>query len=445
VGLLHTPRDLPRVDALLGLPAVADLPRAVARQAARDALDAARATLSSGQPVDREGLDADVARRAAALARPSLRPVINATGVVLHTNLGRAPWPEAAVAAAAAVARGWCNLELQLDDGERGGRGAAVEALLCALTGAEAALVVNNGAAAVLLAVSALGGGGEVVVSRGELVEIGGSFRIPDIVALSGARLVEVGTTNRTTTADYAGAVTERTAALLVVHPSNYRQVGFVGRPVFAELAAVAAASGLALIRDVGSGALTDEGDEPSLTASVSDGATVVTCSGDKLLGGPQAGLIVGTAAAVRELRRHPLYRALRVDKVTLAGLEATLWAWRWGGPVPVRDLRAADPGVLRARAERVAEALAAAGATAVVVAVDGTTGGGSLPGDVLPGWGVDVAVRAADGAAAALRRGDPPVVCRVVGGALRVDLRTVAEDDEAALIRRLADVAAAR
>jgi L-seryl-tRNA(Ser) seleniumtransferase len=442
VGLLHTLRELPRVDALLALPDLGPFPRAVAREAARRALAEAREALSAGRPVDRDALDADVAHHAAAIARPSLRPVINATGVVLHTNLGRAPWPEAAVEAAAAVARGWCNLELQLEDGERGGRGAAVEALLCALTGAEAALVVNNGAAAVLLAVSALGGGGEVVVSRGELVEIGGSFRIPDIVALSGARLVEVGTTNRTTTADYAGAVGGSTKALLVVHPSNYRQVGFVGRPVFAELAAVAAASGLALIRDVGSGTLTEEGDEPGLTTSVADGATVVTCSGDKLLGGPQAGLIVGTTPAIRALRRHPLYRALRVDKVTLAGLEATLWAWRWGGPVPVRDLRGADPAALAVRAARVADAL---GPAARVVAVDGTTGGGSLPGDVLPGWGVDVTVRAADAAAAALRRGEPPVVCRVVGGALRVDLRTVAEADEPALIRRLADVAAAR
>ena len=279
--------------------------------------------------------------------------MLNATGVIIHTNLGRAPLPPAARDAVAAIAEGYSNLELDLADGARGSRHAHVEALLCELTGAEAGIAVNNGAAAVLLAAAALAGPGkEIVVSRGQLVEIGGGFRVPDVVAQAGARLVEVGTTNRTRVEDYERAIGAATGAILRAHPSNFRQLGFVEHVEIEALCAL----GVPVIDDVGSGALAPIADEPDVRRSVAAGAALVCFSGDKLLGGPQAGCLVGRADAVAAARRHPLARALRLDKLSLAALEGTLRAHRDGGLVPVLAMLHADPAELQARAERMAD-----------------------------------------------------------------------------------------
>ncbi|HET6547188.1 MAG TPA: L-seryl-tRNA(Sec) selenium transferase, partial [Solirubrobacter sp.] len=368
-------RDLPPVDALA---AQVSAPRAVAVAAARAVLAARRAELLAGA---RDDVDlGERAREWAARAeRPSLRRVLNATGVIVHTGLGRAPLAAAARSAVLRVAEGYSNLEFDLVGGERGSRHAHVEELLRELTGAEAALVVNNGAGAALLAAAALAGPGrEVVVSRGQLVEIGGGFRVPEVIAQAGARMVEVGTTNRTRLADYERALGADTGAVLRVHPSNFRQLGFVEEVAIESLCEL----GVPVIDDVGSGALGELHDEPPVRRSVAAGAALVCCSGDKLLGGPQAGLLVGRASAVEVARKHPLARALRIDKLSLAALEATLRLWRDAPEeIPVRAMLDVPRSVLLERANALAEAIGAE-----VIEATARVGGGALPLLELPG-----------------------------------------------------------
>jgi L-seryl-tRNA(Ser) seleniumtransferase len=362
--------------------------------------------------------------------------VINASGVVVHTNLGRAPLPAAAREALLTAAEGYSNLELDLAHGTRGSRHDHVQALLCELTGAQAALVVNNGAAAVLLAVAALvGPGNDVVVSRGQLVEIGGGFRIPEVIRQCGARLVEVGTTNRTTLADYRRAVAvpdPAPAAILRVHQSNFRTLGFVQDVAVSELVGL----GVPVIDDVGSGVLADSvllpapGDEPSISESVGAGASLVCCSGDKLLGGPQAGLLVGTEMAIDAARRHPLARAMRIDKLSLAALEATLRLYRDPAlakvEIPVLAMLDADVADLADRAARLAGQI---GPMAEVVKCSGKVGGGALPLLELTGYGVALAGDP-ERVATRLRAGEPPVVCRIHEGRALLDVRTVQESE---------------
>jgi len=426
-------------EGLRGLPSVERLaarlegaPHHLAVAAARETIEAAReAVLGGGPLLSEEELGVAAAERLARLTQPSLRRVVNATGVVLHTNLGRAPLAPAAVARVAEVAAGYSNLEYDLESGGRGSRGAHVEALLRELSGAEAALAVNNNAAAVMLALAALAGDGEVLVSRGELVEIGGSFRIPEILAHSGATLVEVGTTNRTRLADYAEAIGERTRAILRVHQSNFRIVGFTEQPDPAELAALARERGIAMVDDLGSGALGEIYGEPTVRAAVAAGPDLVCCSGDKLLGGPQAGILLGRAEAVARCRRHPLARALRLDKLQLAALEATLRLHRDEGPaaLPALAMIEAPERELRLRAETMAAAI---GAGATVGRGSGAPGGGSLADVALEGpccW-VDPGGAGADVVLVRLREHDPPVIARIVDGQVVLDPRTMSDEE---------------
>jgi len=418
-------RDLPSVDELAR--AAAD-PLAV--EAARDVLARARLEIRAGRD------PGDLAERLRAVLadvrRPALRRVLNATGVLVHTNLGRAPLAAAARARVAEAAAGYSNLEYDLVEGVRGSRQHHVAALLGRLTGAEAALVVNNNAGALLLALAAIADGREVVVSRGELIEIGDGFRIPDVLARSGARLVEVGTTNRTRAADYAQAVTERTALLLRVHQSNFRVVGFAEQPTVRELAAVAREHGLPLLDDLGSGALVDVGDEPTAAEALAGGADLVCFSGDKLLGGPQAGIVAGRTELVERLRRHPLHRALRIDKLGVAALEGTLLAYLDPDPdVPVLRMLRADAAVVHARAERLAAAVGGE-----VEETAARVGGGALPLAELPSFACAVE----EPLALALRLGEPPVVGIVRDGRLLLDCRTLTDaeaDEVAAAVRR--------
>ena len=421
-------RDLPSVDRLLGDDVLAAAPRALATAAARSALERAREAIRSGEdPGDRVGSARAELER---LGAPALRRVINATGVIVHTNLGRAPLAEAALARAIEIGASYSNLELDLSSGTRGSRQDHVADALRRLTGAEAALVVNNNAAAVLLALAALAQGREVVVSRGELVEIGDGFRIPDVLAHSGARMIEVGTTNRTRAVDFERAIGADTALLLRVHQSNFRIVGFTQSPTTEDLARVAHDAGLWLVDDLGSGSLADVGDEPTAASSIAAGADLVCFSGDKLLGGPQAGIVVGRAELVERLRRHPLQRALRADKLTLAALEGTLALHedpeRAREEIPV--LRMLDEPLerVRARAERLAGLVG--GEVEETVA---RVGGGALPLAELP----SAACAIEEGLAAPLRLGDPPVLGIVRDGRLLLDARTLAESevDEAA------------
>ncbi len=407
-----------------------DAPHALAVREARALVAEVR-----GGAAAPEDWGAVLSERVARARRNGLRRVINATGVVLHTNLGRAPLSAAAAAAVADIAEGWSNLELDLASGERGERLAHVVGPLRRLTGAEDAVAVNNNAAAVLLALTAIAAGREVVVSRGELVEIGGSFRIPEVIAACGARLVEVGATNRTRASDFAGAIGPHTAAILRVHPSNFKIVGFASTPTRAETAAVARAAGVAYIEDLGSGALAAGLGEPTVAEVVGDGADLVCVSGDKLLGGPQAGLVVGRAELVGRLRRHPLYRALRLDRLVLAALEATLRESEAGEEPPAVRMIRTPLGTLRQRADGWAALLRARGARVDVVADEGFAGGGALPGEGLPTWAVAVATPSPDALARALRLGAPPVMARVRDATVRLDPRTVPEADEGALL----------
>jgi L-seryl-tRNA(Ser) seleniumtransferase len=438
-------RRLPHMDALLGHPVLveraASFGRGAVAGAARQALEVSRVAVAGGEPVP--GVDELAARVAGELdglwARRT-RAVVNATGVVLHTNLGRAPL-SAKARAAVAEAAGYATVEYDLAGGTRGRRGAAAEGLLRAATGAEAALAVNNAAGALLLVLGGLARGREVVVSRGELIEIGGEFRLPQIMEAAGVVLREVGTTNRTHLRDYAAAIGAGTGLVLAVHPSNYRVEGFTTRPGLAELATLAHEHGLALVHDVGSGLLAGElGDEPSVQASLRAGADLVLFSGDKLLGGPQAGLVVGRAEPVGRLARHPLARAVRADKLTLAALEATLAAHLAGrrDELPVWRALLLTADDLRPRAAAVAAAVGPAASLRTGVSV---AGGGSLPGEGLESVLVEVDPAPAGAAAvlARLRAGDPPVVARAVRDRVLVDLRTVPPEQDALVARALA------
>jgi L-seryl-tRNA(Ser) seleniumtransferase len=437
VGTERALRGLPSVDALLRDERLAGSPRAPALAAARAALARAREDI-------RAGLDAgDLVERTlaelAAARAPSLRRVLNATGVVLHTNMGRAPLAAAALERVAEVGAAYSNLELDLTIGTRGSRQDHLAGLLQRLSGAEAGLVVNNNAGAVLLALAALAEGREVVVSRGELVEIGDGFRIPDVLARSGARLVEIGTTNRTRAGDYEQAIGPETALLLRVHQSNFRLVGFTERPDVGTVAAIAKQFRLPLVDDLGSGALLDLHGEPGVAASLRAGADLVCFSGDKLLGGPQAGIVVGRADLVERLRRHPLQRALRADKLTLAALEGTLALFldpeQATAEVPVLRMLREPPESVRDRAERLAQAVG--GEVEETVA---RVGGGALPLTELESYSCAVE----EAVAATLRAGNPPVIALVRDGRTLLDCRTLtdAEADEVALAVARARVA---
>jgi L-seryl-tRNA(Ser) seleniumtransferase len=424
-------RAVPRVDAVLADPALATL---VATTHPDRALALVRRAL---QEVREGRLDPDaVPAHVAQAARPAARRVVNATGVVVHTNLGRAPLSRAATEAVSSAA-GWTPVELDLSTGRRGPRGAGVRAaLLDRVPAAEAALVLGNGAAAVLLAVTALAAGREVIVSRGELVEIGDGFRLPELLTTTGARLREVGTTNRTSVADYRSAVGPQTGAILKVHPSNFVVSGFTASVPVGELAGL----GVPVVCDVGSGLLAPHSllpEEPDVGSALSAGAAVVTCSGDKLLGGPQAGLALGTATVVEAMRRHPLARALRPGKLTLAALEATLTE----AAPPVEMMIRADPADLHSRASEIVRSLGTLPGLSVEVApCDGVVGGGGAPGVRLPGWGLAIP----EDAVAALRADDPAVVGRVRNGRGLLDLRTVDPAEDGLLVAALRRLASA-
>ena len=421
-------RDLPSVDELAKDERLAGEPQPLAVEAARVALARAREAIKAGH--DPGDLGERAVEELAAARAPSLRRALNATGVIVHTNLGRAPLPEAALARAMEVGRSYSNLEYDLTSGARGSRQDHVAAILRRLTGAEGALVVNNNAAAVMLALAALAEGREVLVSRGELIEIGDGFRIPDVLVRSGARLREVGTTNRTRVADYEHAVGPDTAVLLRVHQSNFRVVGFTAQPTLEELAAVARRNELPLVDDLGSGALFPGnnvllGDEPTARESLAAGADLVCFSGDKLLGGPQAGIVVGRAELVERLRRHPLQRALRADKLTIAALEGTLGLYldpeRAAGEVPVLRMLHEPVETVRARAERLAQAVG--GEVEETVA---RVGGGALPLAELPSFACAVEEELAP----PLRAGEPPVVGVIRDGRLLLDCRTLTDSE---------------
>jgi L-seryl-tRNA(Ser) seleniumtransferase len=442
-------RRLPSVEELSAV--LGGIPHAIAVRAAREAIDAARERILAGEEVTGtgarpddssalKGLASHARTLAAAAMRPSFRRVVNATGVIVHTNLGRAPLAAAAAEAAAEAGAAYSNLEYDLAAGRRGSRQAHVESLLCELTGAEAALVVNNCAAAVLLAAAELAAGCDLVVSRGQLVEIGGSFRIPDVVAQSGARLVEVGTTNRTRLDDYRLALGAGTGAILRAHQSNFRTLGFVEDVRIEELCELGDSAGVPVIDDVGSGALAEGvpelADEPPVRRSVAAGCAVVCFSGDKLLGGPQAGLMVGRRTAIDRCRSHPLARAVRIDKLSLAALEATVSLYRDPrrvvGELPVlRMLTAAEPE-LRRRAQLMEGLLSSAGVEARIITATAKVGGGALPLLELEGpvCAVDPAPLPLDELARRLRVAEPPVVARAREGWLVLDPRTLDDGD---------------
>ncbi len=443
---------IPKVDRVLEWPAVRELlaghPRALSLKAVRAVLDRLRAAALAG-PLDptlfsEAAVGAGVARELSCLSAPSLKRVINGSGIVIHTNLGRSILPEAARAALNSIAFCYSNLEFDLDAGVRGSRYSHVEALICELTGAEAAIVVNNNAAAVLLSLSALAAGREAVVSRGELVEIGGSFRIPDVMRLSGVTLKEVGTTNRTHARDYRDAVSAQTALFLKVHCSNFAVVGFTAEVGASELVALGAAAGVPVLADMGSGNLVDFAgllpcDEPTVQEFVRAGVDVITFSGDKLLGGPQAGVIVGRKAFVEPMKKHPLLRALRMDKLTLAALEATLGLYRDRrtalSEVPTLSMLTAPYAELAARAKRIAKKLRGRLPQAVSLSfAEGFSqaGGGTLPLLNLPTLLIEVGVAglSPNDVESRLRGAEVPVIGRISKGAFLLDPRTILDQD---------------
>ena len=448
-------RLIPSIEQVRQREAVRDLESRYGREAVVAALravaDDLRARLGAGSAAVATAdeaaawIEGGIEEHLARVMRPSLCGVINATGVIVHTNLGRAPLAPAAARRVADLAAGYTNLEYDLGEGRRGARDAHAEALLCQLTGAEAAVVVNNNAAATLILLAALASGREVVISRGELVEIGGGFRVPEVMAQSGAILREVGTTNRTRAADYAAAVTDRTALILRVHPSNFRITGFTERPTLEEIVEVGRKVGVRVAEDLGSGYLGVPAaaaggplsDEPAVAASLAAGVDVACFSGDKLLGGPQAGIIVGRRDALQLIRRHPLMRALRVDKMTYAALEATLQEYLAGRAiehVPVARMIAMTAGEIETRAARLADRLREAGFGAEIVDGASTIGGGSAPGSALPSRLIALSLPGdtPDSLEAKLRRLDPPVIARIEQDRVLLDLRTVLpEQDE--------------
>ncbi len=437
-------RDLPSVDRLLQAAATAGLEsrfgRALTLQALHETLDEARGLIRGGSPPpDETTLMAEAARRLEAWLAPTLRPVVNATGVILHTNLGRAPLSRAATQAMLDVAGGYSTLEYDLAAGKRGSREAHAEALLRRLLEVEAALVVNNNAAAVLLALAALARRKEVVIARSQLVEIGGGFRIPDVMKESGARLVEVGTTNRTHLRDFEAALTGRTALLLRAHHSNFRIVGFTTEPDLSEMVALARQHALPVVDDLGSGALLDTAafglaHEPTVQESLRRGAALVAFSGDKLLGGPQAGILVGDREQIERLRRHPLARALRPDKLCLAALAATLAHYLRGEAtreIPVWRMIAARPEDLRSRAA----AWAATLQSGAILQGRSTVGGGSLPEETLPTWLLALVTPQPNRMMDRLRLSATPVIARVEEDQLVFDPRTVLPEQEDTLL----------
>lgn len=455
-----TLRHLPQVHVLLESSLAAPLidrhGREAVAHAVRGQLDLVRQALRSGEgdrrpeclsPAFFAGVEAAILAARAS----SLRRVINATGIIIHTNIGRARLAPEALEAVRAAGEAYSNLEIDLDTGERSSRQAHVEALLCELTGAEAALVVNNCAAAVLAALTALGAGGEVIASRGELIEIGGGFRMPDVIVESGARLREVGSTNKTRLADYEAAIGPQTAVLLRSHTSNFRIVGFTSRPSRAELAALAHRHGVMMMEDLGSGVLIDLSryglvDEPVVRDILAAGVDVVTFSGDKLLGGPQCGVIAGRASLIGRLASHPIIRAMRIDKLSLAALEATLRLYRPPHnpleKIPVLRALAEDAGSVRDRAMRCAGLLGAIpGLEAGVVGATAYAGGGSLPQQDLASFAVSLRTGACSAGALAerLRKGTPAVLARIREDRLQLDMRTVEEDEIAGLVRAVA------
>jgi len=462
-------RNLPSVELLLTHPQLmaVEVPRPLKRRAVRAAIAEARAALATGKATGGGGVPADaeltldasadeLAARAAELARkldrPAVRPVINATGVVVHTNLGRSLLAPSAQEAIRVAAARYVTLEIDLETGERGSRQGVVRELLCELTGAEDALAVNNNAAAVLLTLSTLASGREVIVSRGELIEIGGSFRIPEIMARSGARLREVGTTNKTRAQDYEQAIGSDTALLLKAHRSNFVMTGFVSEVSLAELVALGETHGVPVAEDLGSGALLDLstaiGPEPTARESIAAGAGIVMFSGDKLLGGPQAGILVGRRELIGRLARDPMARALRLDKLTLAALEATLRLYlepeRAWAEVPTLRLLARSVGELQREAEALAAGLAGAdpGLETRTVEVESRVGGGALPLQAVPSMAA--AARPRPGAGRVedlegdLRRGEPPVLGRLEGGWLIFDVRTILTGEIPEIVRRV-------
>jgi L-seryl-tRNA(Ser) seleniumtransferase len=439
-------RRIPSVDALLrsepGRRATGTFGRPLVKHALSVTLRQVREAAEEGELPPPED---EILARALALASGTaagLVRVINATGVVLHTGLGRAPLPERAAAAAARAGQGYVDLEVDRESGARGRRSTRAERLLTSMTGAEDALVVNNGAAALLLALASLARGKGVLVSRGELIEIGGEFRIPDIMAASGARLVEVGTTNRTRASDYRSALTDRTALILKVHPSNYRVVGFASTPSAKDLAAIARKADVPFVYDLGSGLLERvpgaTADEPSAADALADGADLIVFSGDKLLGGPQAGIVLGRGELVQRLRRHPIARAVRVDKMQVAALESVLalHAHGRGSELPVWTMLREPPAHVRRRADELAMALDGDLEGAHVIACESAVGGGAMPGTGIPSFGVEIRVPEPSAMAARLRTGSPSVFCRVTERGVLLDLRTVSPEAMPDLVR---------
>ena len=446
-------RKLPSVDRLSGHPKVVELRDRWERDRLnliiRRVLEDERKLIASGASCpSEEALAQKVVWGAAGWEEPLLKPVINATGVILHTNLGRAPLSPEAIRAMVGVGSGYSNLEFILEEGQRGSRYVHAEELLCRITGAEAALVVNNNASAVLLVLAGLAHGREVLISRGHLVEIGGGFRLPDVMRQSGARLVEVGTTNRTYLRDYQEAMSEETAIILHVHHSNFQMAGFVHETPLPDLAALARRRDAKLVNDLGSGALLDTdpmglAHEPKVQEGLADGSDLVCFSGDKLLGGPQAGIIVGDARLIGRLKAHPLTRAIRVDKLILAGLQATLIPYLNGRAterIPVWQMLASPIEELEARAERWRAELEGQGAQVEVVDSRSTVGGGSLPGQTLPTRALSISVPDPSGLAHRLRVGEVAVVARVEHDKLLLDPRTVLPHQEEDLLRAVSE-----
>jgi L-seryl-tRNA(Ser) seleniumtransferase len=448
-------RQLPSVEILLAHPSstgiIAACSRTLVADALRETLEVHRVRLlaEGGELPDTESLITEASYRLAGWIAPGLHPVINATGVILHTNLGRAPLSDHSLAAMQAVAAGYSTLEYDLESGQRGSRSQHIEALITRLTGAEAALVVNNNAAAVLLTLSALGAQREAMISRGQLVEIGGGFRIPDVMAQSGAVLVEVGTTNRTRLSDYERAINEKSAVVLRAHRSNFAMIGFTEEPALAELAEVAHKHHLWLLDDLGSGALLDTSPfglapEPTVQASLAAGADVVMFSGDKLLGGPQAGLIIGRKTAIDQLRQHPLARAVRADKLCLSALSATLIHYLKQEAlacIPIWQMISASVDNLEQRARSWQSRLIAAGFDCDVIDTFSAVGGGSLPGESLPTRALAIRFAHADEAARQLRTSSPHVIVRIEDDQVILDPRTVLPREEDALLSALLQI----
>lgn len=442
-------RQLPSVDALLnsagGEELIERFGRELTLEGLRRALDYARFAIAeeSQQQFEIVDLVANADRWIKDLIAPTLRPVVNATGVIIHTNLGRAPASSAAIASIMATAKGYSTLEYDLESGQRGSRAIHAEKLLTRLTGSEAALVVNNNAAALLLMLTALCQGMEIIISRGQLVEIGGGFRIPDVMAQSGAKLVEVGTTNRTHLADYEKAISEDTSAILVAHHSNFKIVGFTSEPALDEIGELARRQDLLLLYDQGSGALIDTSKfgldpEPLVQTALQSGADVVTFSGDKLLGGPQAGILCGREALISRIKQHPLARAVRADKMALAALSTTLTRYLTGqamNEIPVWQMIARPLEEIETLAHDWAELLTIKGLSAEVIDGESTIGGGSLPGSTLPTKLLAINHPRPTKLASDLRQQDPPIIARITEDQVVFDPRTVLPGQEQALI----------